>query len=171
MHNQVKVEFRHRTIPATDDTIARRADAVHRLDELGHIDAAAGDLNTTETQWYAHFNTTELLVLDFSVQKLATGEVAVSLVALVDAVSIGDIPATAEPDELTDADRAEDDRQRLAIDRLTFAEQVTTALAAHQASATLAVPTDAVSDGWSPASVPAPTSRPTVAARTTQVTG
>lgn len=131
MHNPIKVEFARRQFPASDETVARRVNTVERLDNMGHIDSDAGKVNTTETQWCARLGDTTVPVLDFSVQKLNDGRVAISLVAVVDAVSIGD-PDGAEPATSPTADeQAVEERLRMVVDRLTFAEQVgreTTAL-------------------------------------------
>lgn len=121
MQNQVKVGFLSRRVQASDETIARRSSAVQQLENLGHLDAEVGELNTTEVRWFACIDGTELALLDFSVQKLDDGQVAVSLVAVVGAVSIGD------PGPATDVlgDEASDDRRRLVVAGLEFAERAT----------------------------------------------
>jgi hypothetical protein len=126
MHNHVKVEFLPSRIPASDDTIARRTEVGQGLDNLGHIDATAGDINTTEVRWVARIGGAEMEALDFSIQKLDDGRVAVSLVAVVDAVSIGDENAavmTAVP--VDEEEDAEETRRRVVEERLAFADQAT----------------------------------------------
>lgn len=126
MNNPSRVEFVTRTVTATHETIARRRDVIQRLDDLDQVDASAGEVNTTDQEWVARIGGTEMPVLDWSVQKLDDGRVAVSLVAIVDAVAAGDlypevITAPLQNDD-SDQDRS-DERDRLIADRLNFAEQ------------------------------------------------
>lgn len=123
MQKPIKVEFVPRTVTASAETIARRADTVQRLDNLGHVDTASGDLNTTEMQWCARINGTEVAVLDFGVQKLDDGRVAISLVAVADTVSIG----AASGSTPTEAERVETERRRLVVEGLEFAQAAASA--------------------------------------------
>jgi hypothetical protein len=90
MQDAIRVEFVPRTVPADDSTIAHRENVMQRMQNLGHIDPADGEVNATETGWSARINGTEFPVLDFSLQKLDDGKVAVSLVAIADSVQAGD---------------------------------------------------------------------------------
>jgi hypothetical protein len=120
----MKVQFLARDVPASSGTVSRRADVVQRLDGLGHIDATAGEVNTTEKQWIARIGGTDLPVLDWSVQKLDDGMMAVSLVAVVDAVSAGD-PGLADDaaSDVTDELARAAERQQMVVDRLEFAQR------------------------------------------------
>lgn len=119
MHNLPKVEFRQRAVPASAEKIAQRTDVVRRLDDLDYVDAVSGAVNTTEMQWCARIGDTEFVVLDFGVQKLDGGEVAISLVAVADVVSIGESAAEAD---VADPATAEAERHRIVVNRLQFAE-------------------------------------------------
>ncbi len=118
MHNPISVEFVPRAIPATADTVARRTEVASRLDDLGHLNAATGEVNATETQWHAIIGDAEIPLLDFDVQKLDNGQVAISIAAEVGAVSIGGKPGTAH-----DAGSSDDTRRQLVTERLEFAER------------------------------------------------
>jgi hypothetical protein len=126
MNSPVKVEFLTRTVPASDRTVAGRREVVQGLDELGHVEASVGEVNTTEREWIARIGGTDLPLLDWSVQKLDDGKVAVSLVAVVDAVTAGDPKLTqTQPVGLdeNDAEEHAEARNRMVMDRLEFAER------------------------------------------------
>ncbi len=122
MQNLPEIRFHRQVVTASEETIQRRADAVERLSNLGHIDGASGELNTTETRWTAQIGDTEFVVMDFAVQKGDDGQLSISLAALADKVSFG----AREPEAgapLKDEERALADRHQLVVDRLTFANQ------------------------------------------------
>ncbi len=122
MTNLSNIQFRERRVPASAETIARRSSAVERLDDMGLIDAADGEVNDTEAQWTARIGETEFAVLDFAVQKLDNGQISISLVALADAVSVGDPAAKAQAAVENEDRRAEADRHRMVVERLEFAQ-------------------------------------------------
>jgi hypothetical protein len=126
MPNPVKVEFLTRITPASDDTMAQRRDVVRRLDDLNHLDASTGEVNTTTREWIARIGGVDVPLLDWSVQKLDDGKVAVSLVAVVDAVAAGDeLLAGGVPQGSVEDDgkvRA-DERHQMVLDRLEFAHR------------------------------------------------
>ncbi len=121
MHNPITVEFISRTTPASNQAVAARADLTQHLDDLGHIDASTGEVNTRTTQWYARIGGTELALIEFSLQHLDDGKVAISLAAVVDRVQVGAVPdgpvAGGEP--------GDEERLRMVTDRLEFAERAT----------------------------------------------
>ncbi len=123
MHN--KVEFHYRREPASPETIARRTRIAESLGELGHIDPAAGDIDPTEIRWYAHIGDTEIPVLEFAVQPLDDGQVALSISAIVDAVSIGNTKLGSSDTEEGGGRLPDTDRRQMVIDRLTFAHNAT----------------------------------------------
>ncbi len=122
MQNLPEIKIRRRVVAASEQTIARRASVVERLDRMDHIDASTGELNTTETQWVAQIGDAEFVVLDFAVQKLDDGQVSISLVAIADKVSVGGQDVKPSP---TEDEQAEDDRHQMVVDRLNFANQAT----------------------------------------------
>lgn len=96
MSDPIRVEIVPCTVDADEQTQARRADAVARLTNLGHLDAADGQLNTqTSAGWTATVNGTAMPVIDFAVQPDdAGGQALVSLVVAADMVSVGRSPAS-----------------------------------------------------------------------------
>lgn len=118
MHNPITVEFRSRTVPADDATIAQRSDVVDRLGYAGHIEPDTGSVNTERTEWCAKIGDTELPLVDFAVQHLDDGRVAFTITAEVEAVSIGN-----PPDEDPTGDDSGDEKRQLVEERLNFAQQ------------------------------------------------
>nr|WP_221374405.1 hypothetical protein [Actinoplanes polyasparticus] len=98
MHNPVRVELVRAERPADHSTVADRVSTVQRLSELGHIDPAAGEVNTTELAgWLARINGVEVPVLDYAVSPSESG-VALNLVLPVDSLSIGDPSLGQQPE-------------------------------------------------------------------------
>ncbi|GAA0494751.1 hypothetical protein Ade02nite_19780 [Paractinoplanes deccanensis] len=96
----VHVQLERVETPADLATLADRADAVQRLDNLGHIDATAGELNTTSAGgWQARVNDGEPFpVHDFALSPSGDGGQAVlNLVLPVGALSVGAPSATQQP--------------------------------------------------------------------------
>jgi hypothetical protein len=119
----MRIEFLSRDVPASPRTVEHRAEVTQRLDDLGHIDAATGEINPTEKQWVALIGETEMPVLDWSVQKLDDGQIAVSLVAIVDGISAGDPDVVAKVQQQDEEQARSDERNRMVVDRLEFANR------------------------------------------------
>lgn len=125
MQNSLRLEFVRCTVQASYETVARRTDTVQRLNNLGHIDGPSGEVNTTEAGWLARVNgLVEFAVLDFNLQQTDDGKVAVSLIAVADAVSIGLPPGGKSPEaQPSEEQRRQDERRQLVTDRLEFAQR------------------------------------------------
>jgi hypothetical protein len=84
----MRIEFTPVTVAADEKTLAHRADVVKRLDNLGHINAADGQINTSRTvAWQASIDGSVVLVDGFAIEQ--DGErVLLSLALSPDEISI-----------------------------------------------------------------------------------
>jgi len=92
MNSPSRVELVRVEESADPRTVADRESTVQRLAELGHIDPAAGEVNTVSAgSWQARINGgTPIEVQDFAVSPDGEGGVVLNLVMPVDALTIGD---------------------------------------------------------------------------------
>jgi hypothetical protein len=111
MSEQVRVELVSRDVPIDDDTLAHRADGVRRLAELGHLDPEQGEVATTRQAWFARIGGVEAEVVDYAISRPEQGaQAAVSLVLLVDSVSVGDPSTGVEQPQVRDTAPAKNER-------------------------------------------------------------
>lgn len=97
MQDELKVEIVPRTVTADDDTVAQRADTVHRLADLGQIDnVEAGELGATTTDgWLARVGGIEFPVVAYAVEQAEdSGAPLVSLVLAPACISVDSRPGT-----------------------------------------------------------------------------
>lgn len=95
MPSHLKVEITPVMVGADEHTLTRRAAVAQRLDNLGHIDASTGEINTETTAgWQATINGTTVPIDGYAAEPDGN-RVLLSLVLPVDALSIGCPPTTA----------------------------------------------------------------------------
>lgn len=104
--NPIRVEITPVVTNADEQTLAQRAEVVQRLENLGHLTAADGELNTEQTLgWQATVNGAVIPLEAFDVRPDDDGQVLVSLMIAADEVSVRrtpiatPVPVTAAPAE------------------------------------------------------------------------
>lgn len=98
MSDLVRVELVPVQAPVPEEALAKRAETVEKLGDLGLIDPAAGQVNDTTTGWVARINGVECTCLGYEIVPAPEGgRAVVSLVFEADAVSIGEMPSTGQP--------------------------------------------------------------------------